>query len=230
MTDNPQLVMLRTVARAFGPLCPEVVFVGGAVTQLLVTSMAAARPRMTDDVDVVVAANSVADYYAFADRLRHQGFREDPNGPICRWRANDVKVDVMPTARDVLGFSNRWYDEALRTATTVRLDESTTVRVIAPCCFIATKLEAFASRGQLDPAASHDLEDIIAVIDGCDSVVLEASQIDSSDLTDYLATTLRGLLAMPAFEAIAAGHLGPDATSQGRLSTVLARLRALAAI
>jgi hypothetical protein len=29
--------------------------------------------------------------------------------PICRWIYQDIKVDVMPTDENVLGFNNQWY-------------------------------------------------------------------------------------------------------------------------
>jgi hypothetical protein len=46
---------LRTiVARTLGHLCPSVVFVGGAVTELYATDSAASAVRISDDVDCVV--------------------------------------------------------------------------------------------------------------------------------------------------------------------------------
>ena len=39
--------------------------------------------------------------------------------------------------------------------------------------FVATKLEAFVSRGDSDILSSHDLEDILNVIDGRPSIVDE---------------------------------------------------------
>jgi hypothetical protein len=42
---------------------------------------------------------------------------------MCRWRhtVTGVLFDLMPTDAAVLGFSNRWYPEAMKTATRVRL-------------------------------------------------------------------------------------------------------------
>ena len=68
----------------------------------------------------------------------------------------------MPTDAAVLGFSNRWYPTAIETAQTFHI-AGYDVRVVTPALFIATKLEAFHGRGGHDIAASHDLEDIIAV-------------------------------------------------------------------
>ena len=64
----------------------------------------------------------------------------------------------MPTDREVLGFGNRWYEEAIRTAVTYMLPSGTSIRLITAPVFIATKLEAFAGSGDGHFLASRDLE------------------------------------------------------------------------
>jgi hypothetical protein len=76
----------------------------------------------------------------------------------------------MPTDATVLGFSNRWYPAAIETAQTFHI-AGHDVRVVTPALFIATKLEAFHGRGGYDVVASHDLEDIISVVDGRSEIV-----------------------------------------------------------
>jgi hypothetical protein len=58
------IVMIERVAAALGPLCQEVVFVGGAVVRLLVTDPGINEFRLTDDVDVII---DVASRRALAD-------------------------------------------------------------------------------------------------------------------------------------------------------------------
>lgn len=70
----------------------------------------------------------------------------------------------------MLGFSNRWYPTAIETAQTLSI-AGHDVRVVTPALFVATKLEAFHGRGRDDIFASHDLEDIIAVVDGRPEIV-----------------------------------------------------------
>ena len=72
----------------------------------------------------------------------------------------------MPTDASVLGFTNPWYDEAIATAQVVELAGGLRIRLIAAPAFVATKLEAFGTRGRGDLMGSHDLEDIINVLDG----------------------------------------------------------------
>ena len=68
---------LITAARLLRPLLGELVFVGGAVTGLLITDEAAADPRTTLDVDAIAEITSYAEYAAFGNRLRTLGFLED---------------------------------------------------------------------------------------------------------------------------------------------------------
>lgn len=91
------------------------VFVGDATISLYADDPAAAEPRPTDDIDVVV---ELATYTEFSnqleDRLRQLGFVNDvESGIICRYKIDGLVVDIMPTNPDVLGFSNRWYKDGI---------------------------------------------------------------------------------------------------------------------
>ena len=80
------LTLLEEVAARLKHLLPEVVFVGGATLDLLVTDQGSGPVRSTYDVDVIVAADYV-NYAAFCDRLRDIGFENDarPGAPLCRF-------------------------------------------------------------------------------------------------------------------------------------------------
>lgn len=54
----------------------------------------------------------------------------------------------------------------MNSAHRVQLEEDLTIRVVTPAPFLGTKLEAFKGRGKNDYLGSHDLEDVITVIDG----------------------------------------------------------------
>jgi len=49
------------------------------------------------------------------------------------------------------------------------------IRVVTAPYFLATKLEAFRGRGRDDYANSHDLEDLLTVIDGRETLVQEVA-------------------------------------------------------
>ena len=130
------------------------------------------RIRITEDVDIVAQALTVHDYHAIEKQVRARGFSNDirPEAPICRWVYKNVTLDLMPTVKDILGFANRWYPLALKTAQAVVLPSGVIIKLIAAPVFIGTKLEAFKDRGKdadgkPDYLGSHDLEDIITVAD-----------------------------------------------------------------
>lgn len=176
--NDPNVVLLELVAERLGEhLRDEFVFVGGAVVGLLITDPALPAIRPTEDVDLIVHAAVLADYHRVEMAMRERGFVQDmaPTAPICRWRIDNVAVDVMPTLENILGFSNRWYPLALQTAQPVTLPSGTAIRLVLAPVFLATKLEAFAGRGNNDYLFSHDLGDLISVIDGRDALLDECA-------------------------------------------------------
>ena len=56
---DPNLAMLELVARGLGPVCDDVVFVGGCATGLLLTQARADSIRITEDVAIVAETLSV---------------------------------------------------------------------------------------------------------------------------------------------------------------------------
>lgn len=229
--SNPNLAILELVAHALGPVCDDVVFVGGCATGLLLTQARPDRIRITEDVDIVAQALTVHDYHAIESRVRAQGFSNDmrPDAPVCRWVYKNVTLDVMPSVKDILGFANRWYPLAIATAQPVVLSSGQTIKLIAAPVFIATKLEAFKDRGkdasgQPNYLGSHDLEDIITVTDRRPEL-LDECQAMPAELRAYLAQEFTKLFASADFETSLAGHLPGDAASQSRLGKLSASLR-----
>jgi predicted nucleotidyltransferase len=224
--NDPNVVMLEKVALRLGPaLCRKVVFVGGAAAGLLITDLAAPTIRRTDDVDIVTKADALADYYRIEDELRSLGFVEDqsPEAPVCRWRVDGVAVDVMPTLKEILGFANRWYLEGEMTAQWMTLPNGLQIRVVRAPEFIAIKLEAFYGRGGGDYLFSHDMGDIIGVIDGRESLFDECLE-SLTPLKGYLAAQFKKLLSDRRFVDALPGHLPPDGASQARFQDLLFKL------
>jgi hypothetical protein len=228
--NDPNVAMMELVAERLGKaLRDEFVFIGGAVTGLLITDPGQPAIRPTEDVDLIVHAAVRADYQRVEEGLRKRGFVNDlsKDAPICRWRLGGVTVDVMPTLEEILGFTNHWYPLALSTATPAQLPSGTTIRLIKPPVFLATKFVAFADRGKADYLFSHDLSDLIAVIDGRDELMVECAQSESA-LRGFLSEQTRALLATRAFHDALPGHLPGDAASQARLPDLLAKLQCIA--
>lgn len=226
--EDPNLAMLEIAVQALGDLCDSFVFIGGCATGLLVTTVRAQQIRATEDVDVVTRVATVSGYHRVEAQLSARGFKHDtsPDAPICRWVGAGVTLDLMPSEPGVLSFHNRWYPLAVNTAQPVRLPSGRVIALIAAPVFIATKLEAFRSRGQNDFLASHDLEDIVTVVDGRPTLRDEV-RAAPADLRAYLAEQFRVLTNSTEFLDALAGHLPGDAASQARLPEIIRRLREL---
>ena len=226
---NPNLDILIAAVRRLGSIADEMVFVGGCATGLLLTDPAAPSIRVTEDVDAIVEATTLRKYSHLADGLRERGFIEDmtPEAPICRWRAKGVVLDVMPTNPEILGFGNRWFGPAAVAAVRIELYSGRLIRMVTAPYFLATKFEAFDGRGNRDYLMSHDMEDIIALMDGRAEIAEEVIH-SSDDLKSYLAHRFANLLEQQRFIDAIPGHLLPDAASQRRLPMIMNRIRQIA--
>lgn len=230
--NDPNVLMLELVARRLGvDLCSQFAFVGGAVAGLLITDPANPAIRPTEDVDVVAEVLALSDYHQIEKTLRQRGFVQDmrADAPICRWQVEGVTVDVMPTQEEILGFANCWYPLCVATAEPVELPSGVGIRVILAPVFVGTKLEAFHGRGAGDYLFSHDLGDILSVVDGRDSLIDEC-RLAPQPLRAYLAAQFSALLAQRGFMDALPGHLPGDASSQERLPELEAKLHQLASL
>lgn len=222
--SDPNLPDLRLIAAALGDLRQEVVFVGGAVAGLLVTDPLADSVRATRDVDAIVNANRAA-FYRIEEQVAARGFVRDASSEvICRWvhKASGVVFDLMPVQPEVLGFSNRWHAYAVETAEPVDLGDGTSIRLVSATAFVATKLEAFTSRGAWDFMSSHDLEDVLNIVDGREELVAEMAAAPAA-LREAVAGVFATLLANENFLNALPGLIAEPE----RVDIVLMRLKEL---
>jgi predicted nucleotidyltransferase len=217
------------IAAALGPLCGQLVFVGGCAVGLLITDAAAAPVRVTFDVDLVARVSVLSAYHRIEKEFVRLGFTRDTasDAPICRWRYRGLEVDLMPTDSKVLGFANRWYPLAVETAQDMKLPSGTIIKLITAPAFLGTKFEAYSDRGGGDMLASHDLEDIINVIDGRLGL-LEEVENAPAELRAYLSTHFTALLTTPSFLDVLPGMVFPDESLAERTQVVAERIRLLA--
>ncbi len=221
--------MLELAAKSLAHLCDRVVFLGGATAELLITDPASMDIRSTYDVDVIIKVTPRSNYHKLEEELRELGFRNDTsdNAVICRWLLDNLIIDIMPVDPEILGFSNRWYTDAIDHAERYRLTEDITINLITAPYFIATKLEAFKGRGDNDYYGSRDLEDIIAIVNGRIELIQEVLS-SSEELREYLSTEISLLLNIRLFTEVIPGHLPQDEASQQRKKIVLDRFEQLA--
>jgi hypothetical protein len=191
---------------------------------MLITDPGAAPVRPTVDVDAIVELVSYTEWMALGVRLRQLGFEQ--SAPLCRWIYRELILDLMPTDSAILGFSSRWYPQALENAETVEVSDHR-IRLISAPYFLATKLEAFHGRGRFDYGMSRDIEDIVTVVDGRSEIAAEVEQ-SASSLQQYLSAEFSTLLFERDFLEALPGHLLPDTVSQQRIRIVLTRMQQIA--
>lgn len=222
---NPNLGLLIAIAQAMGPLREHVVFVGGCATGLLVDDANQMDVRPTEDVDAIVEVASLAAYHRLAEGLMDRGFKQTmaDNTPPFRWFWNRMQLDLVPLDEKVLGFANPWYRVGFDAALSVELADGLLLRHLSAPHFLATKFEAFKDRGQNDVYLSHDLEDIMTVLEGRSFVVQEMATAHAA-VRKHVGQSVAALLDMPTFQNALPGLLSEPEREQ----TVKARLMQIA--
>lgn len=221
---GPQRIL--GVAQRLGPLAEDVVFLGGACVPLLVTDPVAPLFRATRDVDFVTVVPSRAAYGTLEAKMRALGFQHNttPGAPLCRWLAGEVVVDAMPDDPSILGFSNPWYPYAVASSWRFAFGGAATVRVISAPAFLLSKWAAFQGRGGgTDVYGSHDLEDILTVVDGRPEMACEVAETTGA-ARSAIRAACGELLATPRFLNALPGLVEP-----GRDRIVASRLSEMAA-
>lgn len=222
---DPNIALLTAMARAMGPLCDQVVFVGGCATGLLIDNPKLMDVRPTEDVDAIVEVASLAGYHQLAEQLVQRGFRQtmEHNTPPFRWFWNRMQLDLVPLDEKVLGFANPWYRAGYEASVSIALEDGLNLKHLSAPYFLATKFEAFKDRGGNDVFLSHDLEDIMTVVEGRLNLVAEVEA--ATDLVrQHIARSVVGLLGLPAFANALPGLLSDPEQE----ISVLARLGRIA--
>jgi len=132
-------------------------------------------------------------------------------------------IDVIHVNPESLGDVNSWYPLAIETAQPHTLPNGIQISVIAPVCFLGTKLMAFRSPTREyhdDIVLSRDFDDIIRVIDGRPTIVSEVLEA-REDLRNYLKDQFAALLNEAYIEYAIEDHV-----DSGREDLVFERIRA----
>ena len=209
---NPNLGLLVGMAQALGPPCERVVFVGGCAIGLLLPGPNLLDVRPTEDVDGIVEVATLSGYHALAEELLQRGFKQtmEDNTPPFRWFWQRMQLDLVPLDEKVLGFANRWYRAGFDAAVQTEVAPGLVLRHLSAPYFLATKFEAFYDRGRNDVYTSHDLEDILIVIEGRAELVQELSTA-AMEVRQHVVECVAELLANPDFNNALGGLLSqPD--------------------
>jgi predicted nucleotidyltransferase len=131
------------------------------VVSLYIDDLSADGVRPTKDLDLTMEIASLGELESLREALIERGFVQSAmDSVVCRFRYDDVLVDVMATVQIGWAPGNRWFERGIDLAFTYDLDDLK-IRLLPLPYFLAAKFDAFFDRGIQDQFASHDFEDIV---------------------------------------------------------------------
>lgn len=163
--------VLKKIAVALSELNEQVIYVGGAVVSLYINDPAADDVRPTKDVDISLSIATLSELEAIREDLTKKGFIQTAeDNVICRFRYDDVKVDVMNTKNVGWAPANPWFAPGYLLKQEVEI-EGQRLQILPLSYFLASKITAYNGRGKNEPRTSHDFEDIVYVLDNRTDIV-----------------------------------------------------------
>lgn len=216
----------KKIATALGPLNERVVYVGGTVVSLYIDDPSADDVRPTKDLDLTMEIASLGELEALREELIRRGFIQTANDSvICRFRYEDVLVDVMATEPIGWAPGNRWFAQGFGLGFTYSLDDLE-IRLLPLPYFLATKFDAFFDRGIHDLWASHDFEDIVYLLNHVSDI---ADQAVNSEITvmEYLMDCSKRILESSQLQEAIVGNLFHEAQDE-RFQLIQSKLKTIA--
>ncbi len=102
----------------------------------------------------------------------------------------------------------------------MELPSDTIIRAVPPAYLLATKLEAFRSRGDGDLLRSHDFEDLITLIDRREELVEEVHAAPEN-LRAFVADEFGTLVVHRDFDSAGEGALAGGPETQRRFEGIV---------
>lgn len=228
MLKNTQInrAVTKKIGTALGPLNKRVVYVGGAVVSLYIDDPSADDVRPTKDLDITLKIATIGELEALRQELVNIGFIQSASDTVvCRFRYEDVLVDVMATEPVGWAPGNRWFKKGFNLAYAYQLD-GLLIRLLPLPYFLATKFDAFFDRGIKDLYASHDFEDIVYLFNHTSDITV---QIVNSDILvkNYLMECASKIIESSQLQEAIIGNLFHEAQDQ-RFKIIMARLSKVA--
>lgn len=201
------LKIVEKVALALGELNKEVIYVGGAVVSLYVTDEGAEQARPTKDIDIAVQISTYGQMDILREKLATKKIYPAPTENVMyRYSHEDILIDFIPYDETPLGPTNSWLKPGFEKAYPVVIG-AIEINILPVSLFLATKWEAFKSRGS-DPRTSHDFEDIIYVVDNNKRLIEDFKKADHT-VQDFLQEMSREILNHTSRNEIIECHINP---------------------
>jgi predicted nucleotidyltransferase len=217
------LGVIRKIANALNELNERVVYVGGAVVSLYINDPAAEDVRPTKDIDISLEIASIGELEEIRELLGHKGFNQSPeDNVICRFRYEDIKVDVMSTKEIGWAPANPWFGPGFKHIEKIVIEDKH-INILQLSYFLATKFTAFKDRGGNDARTSHDFEDITYILDNRIDLV-EEIQKSPDDVKNYLKTEFNNLLGNENMKEAMMANLYYE-TQEERFNMIIKKLK-----
>jgi hypothetical protein len=185
--------VIRKIALALGELNEQVIYVGGATIGLYINDPAAEDVRPTKDVDISLSIANAGELEKIRETLIHKGFIQTADDDvICRFRYDDIQVDIMNTKAIGWAPANPWFASGFDCRLPINI-EGQKIYIVPMPYFLATKFSAYNSRGKGEPRTSHDFEDIIYVLDNRTDLVEQILKANE-DVRTFLKNEFEGIL------------------------------------
>lgn len=208
------LKVVEKVAIALEELNNDVIYVGGAVVSLYVTDEGAEQARPTKDIDVSVQISSYGQMDELREKLGSKRIYPAPSENVMyRYTHEDILIDFIPYEETPLGPTNSWLKPGFEKAYPVNIGELE-IKILPVSLFLATKWEAYKSRGS-DPRTSHDFEDIIYIVDNNKELVEDFHNAES-DVQDFLKAMSSEILNHTSRNEIIECHINPFTVDERR--------------
>lgn len=198
--------VIKKIAFALGELNKQVIYVGGATVGLYINDPAADDVRPTKDVDISLSIATIGELEKVREELTRKGFLQTAeDNVICRFRYEDVKVDVMNTHAIGWAPANPWFAPGFALKEMIEIEDQT-IQILPLPYFLATKFAAYNSRGNNEPRTSQDFEDIVYVLDNRMDL---AEQIIKApdDVKPFLKSEFEGILCNKVKQEAVLGNL-----------------------
>jgi hypothetical protein len=105
-----------------------------------------------------------------------------------------------------LGPANRWYKIGFENLWTAKAKDQE-IKILSAPCYLATKFEAFNSRGK-DYRTSHDIEDIVYVLDNRITIVSEIEK-DDRRIAVFIKEQIQLIIQKGLLQEVLLSHIHP---------------------
>ncbi len=178
---------------------------------------------VTKDIDITLQIASHAELEKLREELNAKGFTQTAEDDVmCRFRYEDIKVDVMATKTVGWAPANPWFEPGFAHLETIDV-EGETIRILPLSYFLASKYAAFKDRGSKDPRTSHDLEDIAYILDNRTDLV-EVIANAPEDVLTFLKSAFTGILHDEIMQEAIMGNLYYE-TQTERFEMIIEKLK-----